>query len=81
MIALAVAQPSLSKSASNSTFVVAAASESTKIVTNLSLSDSLTLVTISSIASKISSTVSTNQLSETSKVSNTADAFDDLFNS
>jgi hypothetical protein len=28
-----------------------------------------------------SSTVSTNQLSETSKVSNTADAFDDLFNS
>ena len=27
-----------------------------------------------------SSTVSTNQLSETSKVSNTADAFDDLFN-
>ena len=39
-------------------FVVAAASESTKIVTNLSLSDSLTLVTISSIAENISSTVS-----------------------
>ena len=58
MIALLVAQPSLSNSASNSTLVVAAASESTRMVTNLSLSDSRTLATISSIAEKISSTVS-----------------------
>ena len=47
-----------SLAASNSTLVVAAASESTRMVTNLSLSDSLTLATISSIAEKISSTVS-----------------------
>ena len=56
IIAFDVAYPSLSKSASISTFVEAAKlNESTKIVTHLSLSDSLTLVTISSIASKISS--------------------------
>ena len=57
-MALAVAQPSLSKSASISTFVEAAAKLSTNIVTNLSLSDSRIFVTIVSMVSKISSTVS-----------------------
>ena len=58
MMALAVAQPSLSKSASISCLVEAAANESTKIVTNLSLSDSLILVTIVSMVSNIYSQVS-----------------------
>ena len=46
------------KSASNSTLVVAAAKESTNIVTNLSLFEPRTCKTISSILSNISSTVS-----------------------
>ena len=43
IIAFEVAYPSLSKSASISTFVDAAANESTNIVTHLSLSDDLAL--------------------------------------
>ncbi len=58
MRALAVARPSLSKSFSISLFVDAPATESTTIVTNLFLSDALTLSMIVSIVSKTSSIVS-----------------------
>ena len=56
--AFAVAYPSLSKSAAISVLVDAPAIESTTIVTNLFLSDERTLSVITSMVSKISSTVS-----------------------
>ena len=58
IIALLVAQPSLSNSAAISTLVDAPITESTTIVTNRSLLDLRTDSTIDSMASKISSIVS-----------------------